>query len=41
MARDAAKLSGRPWSSDVDIAVADALDGTAVQQVLQGVDVAY
>jgi uncharacterized protein YbjT (DUF2867 family) len=41
MARDPGKLSGRPWSSDVDIAVADALDGTAVRQVLAGVDVAY
>ena len=41
MARDPGKLSGRPWSSNVDIAVADALDGTAVRQVLEGVDVAY
>ena len=41
MARDPGKLSGRPWSSDVDIAVADALDRTAVRQVLEGVDVAY
>ena len=41
MARDPGKLSGRPWSGDIDIAVADALDRTAVQQALEGVDVAY
>ena len=41
MARDPAKLSGRSWSGDVDIAAADALDGTALQHVLEGVDVAY
>ena len=41
MARDPGKLSGRPWSGDVDIAVADALDRAAVRQGLEGVDVAY
>ena len=41
MARDPEKLSDRPWSGDVDIAVADALDRTAVRQALDGIDVAY
>jgi uncharacterized protein YbjT (DUF2867 family) len=41
MARDAGKLDGRPWSGDVEVAVADALDGAAVRRALEGVDVAY
>ncbi|HEX2322419.1 MAG TPA: SDR family oxidoreductase [Streptosporangiaceae bacterium] len=41
MARDPGKLSGRPWSGDVGIAVADALDRPAVRQGFEGVDVAY
>jgi uncharacterized protein YbjT (DUF2867 family) len=41
MARDPGKLSDRPWSGDVEIAVADALDGTAVRQALEGIEVAY
>ena len=41
MARDPGKLSDRPWSGEIEIAAADALDGTAVHQVLEGVDVAY
>ena len=39
-ARDPGKLSGRPWSGDVGIAAADALDRTAVRQVLDAL-VAY
>ena len=41
MARDPGKLSDRPWSDDVEIAVADVLDASAVRRALQGVDVAY
>ena len=41
MARDPGKLSGRRWSGDVEIALADALDGTAVRRALEGVDAAY
>ncbi len=41
MARDQGKLSGRPWSGDIEIAVADALDPAAVRAALAGVDVAY
>ncbi len=41
MARDAGKLGGRPWSGDVEVAVADAADGAAVRRALAGVDVAY
>ena len=41
LARDPGKLSDRPWSGDIEIAVADALDGTAVRQAFKGVDVAY
>ena len=41
MARDQGKLSGRPWSGDVEIAVADALDPAAVRAALADVDVAY
>ncbi|MGO9217705.1 MAG: SDR family oxidoreductase [Streptosporangiaceae bacterium] len=41
MARDPGKLSDRPWSGDVEIAAADALDGIAVRRALEGVDVAY
>jgi uncharacterized protein YbjT (DUF2867 family) len=41
MARDPAKLSDRPWSASVEIAAADALDGTAVRHALEGIDVAY
>src|SRR5690349_24166605 len=41
MARDAGKLSDRPWSDDVEIAVADVMDGSAVRRALEGVDVAY
>src|ERR1700755_2371294 len=41
MARDPAKLSDRPWSDDVEIAVADVMDGGAVRRALEGVDVAY
>ncbi len=35
------KLSDRPWSADVEIAVADAVDESAVRRALEGVDVAY
>ncbi len=41
MARDPGKLSDRPWSADIEVAVADALEGTAVRRALEGVDVAY
>ena len=41
MPRDAGKLSDRPWSADVEIAVADAMDESAVRRALEGVDVAY
>ena len=32
MARDPGKLSDRPWSGGVEIAAADALDGTGVRR---------
>src|SRR6476619_6739727 len=41
MARDPGKLSDRPWSGGVEVAAADALEGTAVRRALEGVDVAY
>src|SRR5258708_8513511 len=41
MARDPGKLSDRPWSGDIEIAAADALEGTRVQRALESVDVAY
>jgi uncharacterized protein YbjT (DUF2867 family) len=41
MARDPGKLSDRPWSDQVEIAVADAMDESAVRRAMEGVDVAY
>src|ERR1700722_8463715 len=41
MARDPGKLSDRPWSDEVEIAVADAMDESAVRHAMEGVDVAY
>jgi uncharacterized protein YbjT (DUF2867 family) len=41
MTRDPVKLDGRPWSGDVEVAVADAMDGAAVGRAVEGVDVAY
>src|SRR6185437_6002903 len=41
MARDPGKLSDRPWSGDIEIAAADALERTAVLRALASVDVAY
>jgi len=41
MARDPGKLSGRPWSGEAQVAVADATDSSAVQRALEGMDVAY
>ena len=41
MARDPSKLGGRPWSGQVEVAVADATDPAAVRRALAGVDVAY
>jgi uncharacterized protein YbjT (DUF2867 family) len=41
MARDPGKLSGRPWSDAVEVAVADAMDESAVRRALEGMDVAY
>jgi hypothetical protein len=41
MARDRGKLSDRPWSADIEIVAANALDGTGVLRALHGVDVAF
>jgi uncharacterized protein YbjT (DUF2867 family) len=41
MARDPGKLSDRPWSAQVEITAADALDRSAVRRALDGIDVAY
>jgi len=41
MARDPGKLSDRPWSGDVEIAAADAMDPGAVRRATEGADVAY
>jgi len=41
MARDPGKLRDRPWSGEVEVAGADALDETAVGAALAGVDIAY
>jgi uncharacterized protein YbjT (DUF2867 family) len=41
MARDPGKLSDRPWSGDVEIAAADAMEGASVRRALESVDVAY
>src|ERR1700729_475790 len=41
MARDPGKLDGRPWSGDVEVAVADVMDPAAVRGALDGVEVAY
>jgi len=41
MARDPGKVSDRPWSGDVEIAVADVMDASAVRRALEGMDVAY
>jgi len=41
MAREPAKLRGRPWSADVQIARADAADLDGVSAAMSGVDVAY
>lgn len=41
MARDQGKLGDRPWSDDVEMAAADALDPAGVRQALEGVGVAY
>ena len=41
MARDPGKLSDRPWSDEVEISVADAMDSSAVRRAMEGVDVAY
>src|ERR1700678_3219689 len=41
MARDPGKLDGRPWSDEVEIASADAMDSSAVRRAMEGVDVAY
>ena len=41
MARDPGKLSDRPWSGDVEIAAADAMDPSAVRRAMEGADVAY
>jgi uncharacterized protein YbjT (DUF2867 family) len=41
MPRDPGKLSDRPWSDEVEIAVADATDESTVRRAMEGVDVAY
>ncbi len=41
MARDPGKLRDRPWSAEVTVAAADALDEAAVGAALAGIDVAY
>lgn len=41
MARDPGKLRDRPWSGQVEVAPADALDAAAVGAALADVDVAY
>ena len=41
MARDPGKLDGRPWSGDVEVAAADAMDPAAVRRALDGIEVAY
>ncbi|HEX4088083.1 MAG TPA: SDR family oxidoreductase [Trebonia sp.] len=41
LARDPGKLDGRPWSGDVEVAAADAMDPAAVRRALDGVEVAY
>ena len=41
MARDPGKLSDQPWSGDVEIAAADALERNGVRRALEGMDVAY
>ncbi|MGO9780872.1 MAG: SDR family oxidoreductase [Streptosporangiaceae bacterium] len=41
MARDPGKLSDRPWSAQVEITAADALDRSGVRRALDGIEVAY
>jgi uncharacterized protein YbjT (DUF2867 family) len=41
MARDPGKLGDRPWSAQVEITAADALDRSGVRRALDGIDVAY
>src|ERR1700728_2895189 len=41
MARDPGKLGDRPWSGDVEVTAADALDPDAVRRAVADVDVAY
>jgi uncharacterized protein YbjT (DUF2867 family) len=41
LVRDPARLSGRPWATQVEIAVGDALDRESLLAALRGVDAAY
>jgi uncharacterized protein YbjT (DUF2867 family) len=41
MTRTRDRLRDAPWAGDVEVAVADATDATAVRAALEGVDVAY
>lgn len=41
LARDPARLRGRPWAGEVGVARGDALDRAAVRRALAGVDTAY
>ncbi len=41
LARDPARLRGRPWEGDVDIVKGDALDRGSLRPALEGIDTAY
>lgn len=41
LVRDAQRLQGRPWASEVEIVQGDALDERSLAQALEGIDVAY
>lgn len=41
LVRDAQRLQGRPWASEVEIVQGDALDEPSLAQALEEVDVAY
>src|SRR5512137_574070 len=41
LARDPARLAGRPWAGSVEVARGDVLDPATLAPALAGVDVAY
>jgi uncharacterized protein YbjT (DUF2867 family) len=41
MVRDAARIAGRPWIPEVEIAVGDILDRDSTSRALEGIDTAY